>query len=98
MQPIHFPVPWADSQSTSFLSTTDETRTNVERAGFSIRTWEDLTNSARDFYRQLSETPPVRTPLGLHLVIKDMQTKGANLMRNVNEEHIAVVRCIADAV
>lgn len=98
VQPIHFPVPWADSQATSFLATQEETRTIVERAGFAIRIWEDLTQVARDFYRQLSETPPVRTPLGLHLIIHDMPTKGANLMRNVNEERLAVVRCIADAV
>jgi ubiquinone/menaquinone biosynthesis C-methylase UbiE len=98
VRPIHFPVPWADNESTSFLATTEETRTNVERAGFAIRTWEDLTQDARNFYAQLSETPPVRTPLGLHLIISNMPVKGANLMRNVNEDRIAVVRCIADAV
>ena len=98
LQPIHFPVPWANTQSVSFLATADETRTKVKNSGFAVRTWEDVTQVAADFYEKLSETPPVRSPLGLHLLIPDMPTKGANLKRNVDEGRIIVVRCVADAV
>ncbi|MEO5973702.1 MAG: methyltransferase domain-containing protein [Ilumatobacteraceae bacterium] len=98
LQPIHFPVPWADDESTSFLATVDETRANVKEAGFSVRIWEDLTQEAANFYAQLSETPPVRSPLGLHLLIPNMPIKGANLKRNVDEGRIVVIRCVADAV
>lgn len=97
-QPIHFPVPWADSQATSFLATADETRTKVTAAGFAVRVWEDVTQDAVNFYALLSEAPPVRTPLGIHLLIPNMPVKGANLKRNVDEGRIVVVRCIADAV
>ena len=97
-QPIHFPVPWANDQATSFLATAGETRTNVEASGFKVRIWEDVTQQAADFYEQLSKGPPVRTPLGIHLLIPNMQAKGANLKRNVDEGRIVVVRCVADAV
>ncbi len=98
LQPIHFPVPWANDQATSFLSTADETRTNVESSGFKVRIWEDVTEEARNFYEQLSKAPPVRTPLGLQVLIPNMPIKGANLKRNVDEGRIIVVRCVADAV
>ncbi len=98
LQPIHFPVPWANDQATSFLSTADETRTNVEASGFKMRIWDDVTQDAANFYEQLSKAPPVRAPLGLQLLIPDMPTKGANLKRTVDEGRIIVVRCVADAV
>ena len=98
LQPINFPVPWADDESTSFLATTDETRTAVSTAGFAVRVWEDVTEEARNFYEQLSKAPPVRSPLGLHLLIPNMPIKGTNLKRNVDEGRIVVVRCVADAV
>lgn len=97
-QPIHFPVPWADDQTTSFLATVDETRANLKEAGFAVRIWEDVTQEAATFYEQLSKAPPVRTPLGLHLLIPNMPVKGANLKRNVDEGRIVVARCVADAI
>lgn len=98
LQPIHFPVPWAEDGSVSFLATADETRSNVKDAGFAVRIWEDVTQEAVNFFAQLSETPPVRSPLGLHLLIPNMPIKGANLKRNVDEGRIIVVRCVADAI
>ena len=98
LQPIHFPVPWADDQATSFLATASETRSKVEASGFKVRVWEDVTQQAADFYEQLSKVPPVRTPIGLHLLIPNMPAKGANLKRNVDEGRIVVVRCVADAI
>jgi ubiquinone/menaquinone biosynthesis C-methylase UbiE len=98
LQPLHFPVPWADTQSTSFLATAQETRADVEAAGFAVRIWEDVTKEAADFYVQLSNAPPVQSPIGIHLLIPNMPVKGANLKRNVDEGRIVVVRCVADAV
>ena len=99
VQPIHFPVPWADDASVSFLATADGTRAEVERAGFSVRVWDDVTDDARAFYEQLSAGPPAGapSPLGLHLLIPNMPVKGANLQRNVEEDRLVVVRCVADA-
>lgn len=98
VQPIHFPVPWADDQSVSFLATQDETRAMLTKAGFAVRTWEDLTPAAIEFFGKLSETPPTPSPLGLHLLIPNMPMKGANLRRNAEEGRIVVVRCVADPI
>lgn len=95
--PIHFPVPWADGPSASALATVEETRSLLADAGFTVRVWDDLTDEAIDFYQQLADIPPTASPLGLHLLIPDLPTKGANLRRNVEEDRLALVRCIADA-
>lgn len=96
-EPLHFPVPWSDGPATSFLATAEETRDLLTRSGFAVRTWEDLTEEAVAFFGALA-APAAPSPLGLHLLIPDMATKGANLRRNVEESRIAVVRCVADAV
>ncbi len=96
-QPIHFPVPWAEDAASSALATMSETRELVADAGFEVRLWEDLTSDAVAFYAALAAGPAQNQPLGLHLLIEDMPTKGANLKRNVEEGRLMLVRCVADA-
>ena len=96
-QPIHFPVPWAEKPASSALATTDETRALVTDAGFEIRVWEDLTTEAVAFYASLAAGPPPDQHLGMHLLISDLPTKGANLKRNVEESRLTLIRCVADA-
>lgn len=61
-QPIRFPVPWAGDPASSALATVAETRDLVASAGFEIRTWDDLTADAVDFYASLAAGPlPTRT-------------------------------------
>lgn len=94
--PIHFPVPWAEDQSVSFLATVEETKTLLAESGFAIRVWDDVTSDAITFFDQLSaNTKP--SPLGMHLLIPNMPVKGANLRRNAEEGRIAIIRCVADA-
>ncbi|MGB3736066.1 MAG: methyltransferase domain-containing protein [Ilumatobacter sp.] len=97
-QPIHFPVPWAEDPTSSALATVEETRDLLADTGFEIRLWEDLTADAVAFYASLADGPPPNRHLGLHLLIRDMPTKGANLKRNVEENRLTLIRCIADAV
>jgi SAM-dependent methyltransferase len=94
-QPIHFPVPWADDQSVSFLATPEETRQLLQDAGFEVRSWEDLTHEGVGFLRQLTGPPSV---LGPHLLVPDMPTRAANLRRNIDESRLLLVRGVADAV
>lgn len=96
-QPIHFPVPWANDESVSFLASVSETRERLGASGFEIQTWHDLTEEAMEFYSTLSQAPPATSPLGLQLLIPDMPAKAANLQRNASEERIKVVRCVAVA-
>jgi ubiquinone/menaquinone biosynthesis C-methylase UbiE len=42
-QPVIYPVMWARDPSTSFLRTPDEMRRLIERAGFRVRVWDDVT-------------------------------------------------------
>ncbi len=46
--PPYFPVPWAASAETSFLSSVAETRADIEAAGFAIEQWRDTTDEIRD--------------------------------------------------
>lgn len=96
-QPIHFPVPWAGDESVSFLSTAEQTRADVETAGFVVQTWDDLTQQALDMFAQTGAPPPAPSPIGLHLLIADLPIKIGNLKRSVEERRIVVVRCVATA-
>lgn len=43
IQPLIFPMMWAEDASSSFLRTPDEMRAVIESAGFRTRAWEDVT-------------------------------------------------------
>lgn len=97
-QPIYFPVPWAEDQSTSFLATADETQAMLDEAGFKVRMWDDITLDALGFYTMISAAPAADpAPLGMHLLIPDLATKGLNLKRATEEGRTCVIRCVADA-
>ncbi|MCU1359496.1 MAG: SAM-dependent methyltransferase, type 11 [Ilumatobacteraceae bacterium] len=98
VQPIDFPVPWAVDQSDSFLATPDETRDMLTANRFAVRTWQDITPEAIEFFDRLSQAPAEPSPLGLQLLIENVPLKLGNLRRNAQEDRIRVVRCIADAV
>lgn len=66
----NYPVPWAETEATSFLRTPDETRALLEDAGFEITEERSLRDFAREYFRKVFEKtaahgPP---PLGLHLL------------------------------
>ena len=94
----HYPVPWANEPSISFLRTEDETRTLLEAAGFTVLAWEDKTASAvieADAERaRLAASPAARPLLGLHLVIKDMGAKMANSLRNQREGRTGILNAV----
>ncbi|MBM3219648.1 MAG: methyltransferase domain-containing protein [Candidatus Rokubacteria bacterium] len=43
VQPIVYPVMWARDATASFLRSPDEMRTVMERSGFRVQVWDDLT-------------------------------------------------------
>jgi ubiquinone/menaquinone biosynthesis C-methylase UbiE len=43
VQPPIFPLMWAADASTSFLRTPDDIRAVIEKAGFRVRVWDDIT-------------------------------------------------------
>ena len=48
----HFPVPWATTRDTSFLSTPDDMRADLLAAGFEIVSFRDITDATREAQRR----------------------------------------------
>ncbi len=96
-EPLHFPVPWADSPEVSHLVGADVVRAAVEGAGFVVSSWEDLTEAAVKFFEQLASSPPPASPLGLQLFVPNFPAKAGNLGRNLAEGRVRTVRCVAVA-
>lgn len=94
-QPVHFPVPWADEPDRNFLEPADKVRAVVEASGFIVRHWADLSDAALEWFTAMAARPPAPRPLGLHLLVPDVQTKVVNLRRNLEEDRIRLLRCVA---
>lgn len=98
-QPLHFPVPWADTPDLSFLVPPDQVRALVERAGFEVDLWLDLSEDAIGFFEAMAAAPPPSaSPVNLSLLIPDFPTKAGNLVRNFGEGRTKLVRAVATAV
>lgn len=94
---LAFPVPWAAAADGSHLRTPDEMRALLRQAGFEVQEVEDLTEEAREFFRQAvapsSDSPP---PLGTHVAIgSSAPAKFKNMLDNVTSGRIAPVLMIA---
>ncbi len=85
-----FPLPWADEPSINHLVAEDELRTLLSAAGFHVQHWEDLTAEGAAFFAKLT-----RSPLGPHLLIKDMAPKMDNLRRNLESGRVRAIRSVA---
>jgi SAM-dependent methyltransferase len=51
----YFPVPWATTSETSFLATVEQTRADLEAAGFDIVSFEDTTDTHKEAARREME-------------------------------------------
>ena len=96
LQPIHFPVPWASRPELSFLEPPDAVREKLLAAGFSVEVWEDVDAAALDFFRQMaaSQSAPAPNPLGLQLMIRDFAAAAPNIVRNLEEGRISLLRAV----
>jgi len=95
--PVHFPVPWANDPSISFLITPAELRDMVGRNGLRESEWRDVTAQSLEWFRSEMEShasapegaPP---PLGLNLIMgPDFAEKLGNVYKNLREDRIRVV-------
>jgi len=96
--PVHFPVPWAQNSSMSFLVPPDSFRDVIGCAGFDIDVWNDKTHLAQKAFAHMTE--PVGEPdlpeLGVHLLVgNDILTKAYNLHRNLDEERVSLIETVA---
>ncbi len=93
----HFPVPWAEQTSISFLATPERVRQILDEAGFQIIHWIDATPPAITWFdgaiERLRTTGPL--PLGLHLLMgKTSQLKFTNQMQNLKENRVVMIQAV----
>jgi cyclopropane fatty-acyl-phospholipid synthase-like methyltransferase len=96
--PVHFPVPWAQDSSMSFLVPPEAFRDIVSAAGFDIEVWNDKTDLAQIAFSQMKSPKgePDLPELGVHLLVgNDILTKAYNLHRNLDEERVSLIEAVA---
>lgn len=95
---LHFPVPWAQDGSMSFLVQPDSFRKVIESAGFEVAVWNDKTDLAQVAFAGAREPAgkPTLPVLGVYLLVgDDIQTKAYNLRRNLDEERVSLIETVA---
>jgi MPBQ/MSBQ methyltransferase len=96
--PLHFPVPWAQDSSMSFLVPPESFRDLITAAGFCVDVWNDKTDLAQKAFANAQK--PVGEPnlpvLGVYLLVgNDISTKAYNLHRNLDEERVSLIEAVA---
>lgn len=96
---MRYPVPWAETEATSFLCSEGETLGALERAGFAVTTTESLRDFAIDYFHEVFRKlaaaggPP---PLGLHLLTgANAPEKFQNYLAALEDDQIEPVILIA---
>ncbi len=93
--PPHYPVPWAQDASISFLSSPDDVRALLSAIGYQEVVWEDLTDGT--VAAATAQSTPAVPPPGLHLVLgADFPERARNMMRNLAEHRIALIRSVLE--
>jgi ubiquinone/menaquinone biosynthesis C-methylase UbiE len=93
----HYPVPWAETDATSFLATPAETVAALEAAGFRIIEFRDVSAAHRRAIAAQREKvrrdgPPA---LGVHLLMGErMKQMQRNTARNVEEGRVVPVEVL----
>src|SRR5690606_27118393 len=90
-----YPVPWAETEATSFLMTAAETESLLQAAGFRVETRRNLRDFAIRYFRDLfsrAADVPESPPLGLHLLTGDNAgEKFANYAKSLEAHQIEPV-------
>jgi ubiquinone/menaquinone biosynthesis C-methylase UbiE len=93
---VAYPMPWASHPSMSHLATPGAFRAAMERAGFVVESWEDVTATCRDWAaRRYGAPPPPNAATVARLLGARNAAGAANIPRNLAEDRIAIVEAIA---
>jgi MPBQ/MSBQ methyltransferase len=97
--PLYYPVPWAEEQAISSLTTPEAVQYILKDLGFKILNWEDKTEQSLKWHtavlEKLKGSGPM--PLGMHLLLGDTaKIKIENLMRNLLEGRVAVIQAVTE--
>ena len=96
VNPIHFPVIWANNPSISFLRSPNELRQVLVTSGFKELLWRDDTKKVLEEIQTMRSKPPSNKPrpISLALIINDTSKKWKNIVRNLEEGRIVVIQGI----
>lgn len=97
--PLHYPVPWAEESSISFLAAPEEVRATLEDLGFVIRDWVDKSEPSLQWLVTAVEKAKVSgpPPIGTHLLMGDTaRNKLENAIRNLREGRFVVYQARAE--
>ena len=92
MDDLLYPVPWATRAEQSPLVHTDEQRTIIRGAGFTERTWQDVTAAARAWLAGWLHAPQRSLLAGSD----EIRVQRSNLLRNLEEGRLRVIRAVLD--
>lgn len=92
---LHFPVPWADNITTSALMTPDETNAALERAGFKVVKFEDVSQKAQQWYWNQYVSFGNGPAVGHHLLVDNWAKKARNQAINIAESRCEVGYVVA---
>ncbi len=97
---LHYPVPWAEDDSISFLATLDAVEQMLDRVGLEVRDLEDKSQISQDWFAEVVERMQESRPpplLGLHLLMgAASEAKFQNQIRNLREGKLVVIQAVAE--
>lgn len=98
----YLPLPWAGDTDLSFTLTPDALQQQIAAAGFRIAVWTDSSDTALQWFREAvadrkAQPKGQPRPPSLRLLMGDTAAdKSRNMVRNLEENRIAVVAAIAE--
>ncbi|MBT6203171.1 MAG: methyltransferase domain-containing protein [Alphaproteobacteria bacterium] len=94
---VCYPAPWAETPATSFLVPPDAIAPLLWDAGFEVISQRNTTAQGRAWFQAMRakterDGPP---PLGIHLLLGPVfKEMAANMVRNLNEDRVALVEIV----
>lgn len=94
---LHFPVPWADDATQSFLVGPGEMRVLLADAGFDELCWQEGSGIQASIQQAASQGHGMATGapgLTLELLMPDFEARMAGLARNVQDQRIVLIQAV----
>lgn len=100
VNPVHFPVIWANNPSISYLLPQNDLRQLFGDCGFKEILWRDDTKRVLEEIQTMRSKPHYNKPrpISLDLIIPDARRKWKNIVRNLKEGRIKVIQGIFERV
>lgn len=92
-----YPVPWAETEQTSHVTSPDEMLALLDAAGFDVVDTQDRTEFGIAFFKErLAAVAEGQPAVGLHLLMgRTSKPKFENVLRNLEAGHVAPVLMLA---